>query len=124
MAAVRLYAGFPAGTKVELVRRLALELHVAGDVVASGTVGGDSTLEIDGLEPGGYWACAEDVSPIAVTAKGDRAPARAAPEPVQPPALASAAAGKTVDTQKVTGARTSANARPVTKARPARRAKK
>lgn len=71
MAKVRMQAGFRPGTEVKLVKRLDNEHHVAGDVIAIGTVDEKSVLEIDGLDAGAYWAVTEDQGTTQVTAKGD-----------------------------------------------------
>lgn len=157
MAAVKMKSLFPAGATVSLCERGHLdEPHVRGKIVASGTVQTDSTLEINGLDAGGYWAFMEtsDLPAVAVTAKakvgkddvheGDLDPdnVRTRVDPAQPqlprtestePATTSksqpptAGAVTTADTKpkrsrptrkepaarEVTGARTSANTRPV-----------
>lgn len=71
MAKVRLSSGFHPGTEVKLVRRRANEHHVAGGVIATGTVDDESVLEIDNLDAGEYWAVTEDQGTVQVHAKGD-----------------------------------------------------
>lgn len=123
MAAVLMRSVFRPGTKVELVRRVATDLHVAGDVVASGVVDEQSVLFIDELEPGGYWAVTEDHGSVQVRAKdGVEAPAGASAKPKR-----AAKAGRSIEPparrERVRGARTTANAKPKPKASPVAKAK-
>lgn len=98
---------FAPGSEVELIRRLADQLHVAGDVEATGTVGDDGVLQLDVDEAGTYWARAEGQNTVSVRARDltDEQRERAAAP------LASAAPGETTGEARITGARTTANTR-------------
>lgn len=98
---------FAPGSEVELIRRLADQPHVSGDVETSGTVGDDGVLQLDVDEPGQFWARAEGQSTVAVRAReltDDQRKRAATP-------LASAAPGENTGEARITGARTTANTR-------------
>ena len=78
MAAVRMNAVFPAGAEVKLVHRQSSDMHVSGDVIATGTVDERSVLFIEGVKVGGYWAVCGEQS-VQVRAKDGRQGARERP---------------------------------------------